>query len=84
MAVTESTQLVGRDEELGRVEEFLSRGGSTALLVEGEPGIGKTTLWKAARQPDPAGRDPDADSVVARRVSGPDARRDRHVHQLHR
>ena len=40
--------LVGRDEELTRLRGFLnSESGPAALLVEGEAGIGKTTLWKS-------------------------------------
>jgi DNA-binding CsgD family transcriptional regulator len=39
--------LIGREAELDRVEEFLDAIGSgpAALLLEGEAGIGKTTLW---------------------------------------
>ena len=39
--------LIGRDAELDRVEEFLEMidSGPVALLLEGEAGIGKTTLW---------------------------------------
>jgi DNA-binding CsgD family transcriptional regulator len=41
--------VVGREEELRVVEAFLaSRGGAAALVVLGEPGIGKTTVWEAA------------------------------------
>jgi DNA-binding CsgD family transcriptional regulator len=42
--------LIGRDDELARVRAFLvgSDGGPTALLIEGDPGIGKTALWEAA------------------------------------
>jgi DNA-binding CsgD family transcriptional regulator len=42
--------VVGRDAELVVVEEFLDAlsGGPAALVVEGEPGIGKTTVWQAA------------------------------------
>jgi DNA-binding NarL/FixJ family response regulator len=39
--------IVGRDAELRAVERFLA-GGTGALLIEGEAGIGKTTLWQAA------------------------------------
>ncbi|KOX13158.1 LuxR family transcriptional regulator [Saccharothrix sp. NRRL B-16348] len=44
-------RLAGRERELGRVlalVDDLSRGRGTALLVEGEPGIGKTALVRAA------------------------------------
>jgi hypothetical protein len=40
---------VGRDEELAALGAFLSAidEGPAALLLEGEAGIGKTTLWTA-------------------------------------
>jgi DNA-binding CsgD family transcriptional regulator len=39
--------VVGRDEELAAVTSFLDGGGlPAALVLEGEPGIGKTTLWR--------------------------------------
>ena len=42
-------EIVGRDEELGVLDAFLDRaGGSTAFVLEGEAGIGKSTLWLAA------------------------------------
>ena len=42
--------VVGREEELLVLESFLDgvEGGPAALLLEGEAGIGKTTLWKHA------------------------------------
>lgn len=45
-----SAQLIGRDDELRVVERFLDDSAATpsALLIEGEAGIGKTTLWRAA------------------------------------
>ena len=40
-------RLVGREGQLAAVQEFLSeRAGSRALLVTGEPGIGKTSIWE--------------------------------------
>ena len=44
-----STPLVGREEELARIEAFVgaARDGPATLVLEGEPGIGKTTLWRA-------------------------------------
>ena len=41
------TPLIGRDAETGAVAELLgvAAGESAALILEGEPGIGKTTLW---------------------------------------
>ena len=40
--------VVGRDAELGSVVGFLDRAAAapTALVLEGEPGIGKSTLWR--------------------------------------
>ena len=42
-------EMVGREEELGALREWLRAGGDgpRALLLEGEPGIGKSTLWLA-------------------------------------
>ena len=42
-------EIVGREEELGVVEGFFgrARGGFAALVLEGEAGIGKPTLWLA-------------------------------------
>lgn len=44
-----SVEAVGRDEELARLAVFLDAAfeGRASLLLEGEPGIGKTTLWGA-------------------------------------
>lgn len=44
------TELIGRDSELSIVSEFLDRveEGPASLLVEGEPGIGKSVLWQRA------------------------------------
>ena len=45
------SEIVGRDHELARVRALLEatrEGATTTLLVEGEPGIGKTTLLEAA------------------------------------
>jgi DNA-binding CsgD family transcriptional regulator len=41
---------VGRGDELAEVHAFLHglQSGSSALALEGEPGIGKTTIWQAA------------------------------------
>ncbi len=51
MAVVHTPQpeVVGRDAELEVIEAFLSRresNGPIALMLEGEAGIGKTTLWR--------------------------------------
>jgi hypothetical protein len=41
-------ELVGRDDEQVRIEALLEQATSrsTALLIEGDPGIGKTVLWR--------------------------------------
>jgi MoxR-like ATPase len=41
---------IGRDAELASLRAFLSAAHDrpAALLIEGEAGIGKTTLWEAA------------------------------------
>jgi DNA-binding CsgD family transcriptional regulator len=40
-------EIVGRDEELASIHAFVDRaeGSSTALVITGSPGIGKSTLW---------------------------------------
>lgn len=44
-----SPGMIGRDRELRAVEAFLRHDSwPAALVVEGAPGIGKTTLWQAA------------------------------------
>src|SRR2546426_2462297 len=42
--------VVGREVELSAADDFLSAiaEGFAALALEGEPGIGKTTLWREA------------------------------------
>ena len=40
--------VVGRDPELAAVDAFLGTPGGGTLVLEGEAGIGKTTLWRAA------------------------------------
>jgi DNA-binding CsgD family transcriptional regulator len=44
-----STTVVGRDAELGALRDFVTRisDGASALVLEGEAGMGKTTLWRA-------------------------------------
>jgi DNA-binding CsgD family transcriptional regulator len=39
--------VIGREEELGSIEAFLDELHPSALLIAGEPGIGKTILWEA-------------------------------------
>jgi DNA-binding CsgD family transcriptional regulator len=42
--------IVGRDAELASLRDFVGRvsGGAVAFVLEGEAGMGKTTLWRAA------------------------------------
>ena len=41
-------KIIGRDQELGFLYAFLDEdGGSRAFVLEGDPGIGKSTLWLA-------------------------------------
>ena len=42
--------IVGRDEELAVVDRFCERPRPAALVIDGEPGIGKTILWREAVQ----------------------------------
>jgi DNA-binding CsgD family transcriptional regulator len=52
MATRPAVEIVGRHEEVTVVREFLDarRPIRTALLIQGEPGIGKTTLWRSGVQ----------------------------------
>src|SRR5207302_10980330 len=43
-------KLVGRDEELAAVDRFFERPLPSALVIEGEAGVGKTTVWHQAVQ----------------------------------
>src|SRR6186997_979013 len=47
--MTMVSEIVGRDEELASVQAFIdgAERGATALVLEGEAGIGKSTLWRA-------------------------------------
>jgi DNA-binding CsgD family transcriptional regulator len=47
VTLTTAPTLVGREQELPRVRAFLAGEDGAKLLLEGEPGIGKTTLWSA-------------------------------------
>ncbi len=44
-----AVEIVGRDSELGEISAFLERQGSLpgVLILQGDAGIGKTTLWRA-------------------------------------
>jgi predicted ATPase len=41
--------VIGRDREVAAAEAFLDQvtAGPSCLVIEGEPGIGKTTIWRA-------------------------------------
>jgi hypothetical protein len=43
------SEIVGREEELASLHAFVSeaRGGPAGLVIEGDAGIGKSTLWLA-------------------------------------
>src|SRR3984885_13672366 len=56
--VTPAGMLAGRADELGLLDGYLrslARGGGNAVLIEGEPGIGKTTLVRTALSSLPPG-----------------------------
>jgi hypothetical protein len=40
-------ELLGRDEDLAAIRAFLDGAAPAALLLDGEAGIGKTSLWRA-------------------------------------
>ena len=64
------TPVFGRTDERQAIERFLdARPTATVLVLEGEPGIGKTTLWEAAVE---AARERDA-RVLTARASGAEA-----------
>ena len=47
MAAEGAPRVVGRDEELDLVRTFVAAiHAPKTLVIEGEPGIGKTTLWR--------------------------------------
>ena len=43
-----SPEIVGRGEELAEIDRFLRGSQGCAFVLDGEAGIGKTTLWLAA------------------------------------
>jgi DNA-binding CsgD family transcriptional regulator/tetratricopeptide (TPR) repeat protein len=56
--VTQADVLAGRADELSLLDGYLrdlARGGGNAVLIEGEPGIGKTTLVRTALADSPPG-----------------------------
>src|SRR5262245_24065947 len=46
-------EVVGREEPLALVDSFVAglRAGPATLVIEGEAGIGKTTVWRAGVEP---------------------------------
>jgi DNA-binding CsgD family transcriptional regulator len=48
MVAAAAPEVVGRDDELAKISRFLDDRALRALVIEGEAGIGKTTLWQAA------------------------------------
>jgi DNA-binding CsgD family transcriptional regulator len=50
MVAMAAEELLGREDELAAVEAFLEGGrtGASVLVFEGEPGVGKTALWREA------------------------------------
>jgi DNA-binding CsgD family transcriptional regulator len=44
-AVSEAVEIVGRDAEVAAITRFVADEETSALLLEGEAGIGKSTLW---------------------------------------
>jgi len=48
--VRKPDEIVGRESELASIESFLDAvpSGTSALVIEGEPGLGKTVLWQLA------------------------------------
>ena len=50
LVATSDRQVVGREDELAHLRDFVAAvaQGPRALCIRGEPGIGKTTLWRAA------------------------------------
>src|SRR5262249_11478876 len=53
---TSGRQVVGREDEIALLREFVAAvaQGPRALCIRGEPGIGKTTLWRVAIQAEEA------------------------------
>ncbi|HEY5871686.1 MAG TPA: ATP-binding protein, partial [Gaiellaceae bacterium] len=41
-------EVVGRDPELQAIARWLEGAPEDVLVIEGDPGLGKTTLWRAA------------------------------------
>jgi len=41
-------ELFGREHELAALNAFVAAAGPRAIVLEGEPGIGKTSLWRSA------------------------------------
>jgi DNA-binding CsgD family transcriptional regulator len=45
--IDSGSAVAGREDELSSVKALLALRGPSALLLEGDPGIGKTTIWNA-------------------------------------
>jgi DNA-binding CsgD family transcriptional regulator len=58
LVATSDRQVVGREDELAHLRDFVAAvaQGPRALCIRGEPGIGKTTLWRAAIEAEAATR----------------------------
>src|SRR5262249_33788726 len=48
VAVSRESGVVGREEQFTLLDVELARLTPGAVLIDGEPGIGKTTFWEAA------------------------------------
>jgi DNA-binding CsgD family transcriptional regulator len=55
MAVAADPELVGREDEIASLRAFVAstRQGPRALVLRGDPGIGKTTVWRAGVEGSP-------------------------------
>src|SRR2546421_11647324 len=61
-----AVEIVGREPELAELGSFLDGGLAAAYVLQGEAGVGKTTLWRAGVA-HARGR---GDRVLARRPAG--------------
>ena len=68
MALT-SWEIVGRETEIAAVRRFVAGPAPAALVLEGEAGCGKTTVWEAALPADGhrvlAARPTDSESALS-------------------
>src|SRR5919204_6787223 len=57
LMATAAADLVGRDDELSAIAGFLEAGApACALVIDGEPGVGKTTVWRGPARAPPGRR----------------------------